>query len=364
MGITFDQLKKRLIGAIDVIPSAAAGDFINDALREIYDSYDWGFLYTESYIRTPAIIEGTASVVKFQSIITVDAAIQAKLNEITENDVGLETRQVRLVSPKIQDTTLLYNILDYNADTGEITLDQPFQDQTNVSVRVQILKIYYMAPFYTPTNYDSAVDPVPDPIIDFRRFESIVSPQFRKRLFVDQTLTDLDRIDPRRIGYLGETKTIVSAGVDVAGNQLFEFYPIPRQERLLRVKYLRNGLPLVRSIDTIPSAFTKELVLAKAKQLAREWVIDNAQKIPNIGNVNRLLTANALAESPNNSSSYRNLLAIAKKKDEELFPQSYLGDFYIYPFYDESWLGYDYTLPHDSFGETLIIDAAAPTIEM
>lgn len=364
MGITFEQLQKRLVGALDVIPAPAAGDFINDALREIYDSYDWGFLYTESYVRTPEIIEGNASTVKFQPKITVDASIQAKINEITENDVDLNTRQVRLVAPKIQDSTLLYNIVEYDNDTGEITLDQPFQDQTNVAARIQILKIYYTAPLYTPTNYDPAVDPVPDPIIDFRRFESVVSPRFRKRLILDQTLTDLDRVDPKRTRYLGETKTIVSAGIDASGNQLFEYYPISRQERLLKVKYLRNGAPLVRPRDLLPLAFSKELVLAKAKQLAREWVIDNAQKIPNIGNVNRLLTANALAESPNNSSSYKSLLAVAKKKDEELFPQSYLGDFYIYPYYDDTWSEYDYTLPHDRFGETLVIDAAAPTIEI
>lgn len=364
MGITFEQLQKRLIGAIDVIPSSAAGDFVNDALREIYDVYDWGFLYTESYIRTPAIIEGTASVTKFQSTIIVDAAIQTKINEITENDVGLDTRQIKLISPKIHDSTLLYNIVSYDIDTGEITLDQPFLDETNPLAKIQILKLYYTAPFYTPTNFDSAVDPVPDPIIDFRRFESIISPQFQKRLYLDQTLTDLDRIDPRRNRYLGETRTIISAGVDSVGNQLFEFYPISRQERLLKTKYLRRGAKLERSRDTIPDIFTKELIISKAKQFAYQWCIANSHKIPNIGNPNRFATLIALLESPNNSSSYPRLLADAKKRDEELFPQSYLGDFYIYPFYDDWYYDYDSTLPHDRFGETLVIDAAAPTIEI
>lgn len=364
MGITFDQLKRRLIGAIDVIPASAAGDFINDALRQIYDEHDWGFLYAESYIRTPAIIEGTASVTKFQPDIVVDAAINAKIEEITENDIGIENRQVRVLNPKIHDSSLIYNIISYDADTNTLTLDQPFQDVTNSAARIQILKIYYTAPFYTPTNFDPAVDPVPDPVIDFRRFESIISPQFRRRLYISQTLTDLDRVDPRRINYLGETRTIVSAGVDSAGNQLFEFYPMSRQERMLKVKYLRRGLLLSRASDSIPDIFTKELIMSKAEQLAYKWCMANEAKDKRIGGVTKYASLIAMLESPNNSSSYKSLLANAKKRDEELFPQSYLGDYYIYPYYDWDYYDYDPTLPHDGLGETLVIDAAAPTIDV
>ena len=364
MGITFDQLQKRLIGAINVIPASAARVIINDSLREIYDEYDWGFLYQEDYIRTPEIIEGTVNVTKFQPIIIVDLDVQAKINAITENDISLFERQVRLINPTIQDRSLTYNILDYDNNTGELTLDKPYQDATNLVVKIQILKIFYTAPYFIPP-YDPAVDAVPDPIIDFRRFESIISPQFRKRLHLEQTLTDLDRIDPRRLNFLGETKTIVANGKDLSGNQLFELYPVSRQERLLKVKYLRNGAEMRKPNEELNPAFSAELVLAKAKKKAYEWCMANAHLIPNVGSVGRFNNLIALLESPNNSSSYSRLLAVAKKKDEELFPQSYLGDFYLWDYWDWNYGYYDGdpTLPHDSWGDTLVIDAATPTIE-
>lgn len=362
MGITFKELQNRLVGAINVIPASAAGEFINDALREIYDDYDWGFLYKEVYIRTPAIIEGTADVVKFQSTITVDAAIQTLINAITENDVGLETRQIRLVAPTIQERSFTYNIIDYDNATGVVTLDKPWQDSTNTAAKIQILKIYYTAPEYIRP-YDPAIEEVPDPVIDFRRFEVVVSSQNQRRLWIDRTQEDLNKIDPRRTNYLGETTSIVPAFVDQFGNQIFEFYPISRSERLFRVKYLRKGQPLKNATDTIPDAFSKELVLAKAKQFAYEWCLANSHLIQNVGNPSRFANLIAMLQSPNNSSGYPYLLAMAKRRDEELYPQAYLGDFYIYPFY-ENWWDYDPNLPHDRFGDTLVIDAAAPTIEI
>lgn len=347
MGITLGQLRKRLIGELDVIPSSMSKAIINDSLRDIYDSNDWGFLFTDSYIRTPAMLQGTANVVQFNNQITLDATLNTSLlnSSDTSDKVQADERQVKLLSPRQQDRGFIYNITDYDSGTGILTLDKPWQDVDNTAAQIQILKLYYL-----PPTFDIGTPTSPNPVIDFRRFEYIMSPQFNRRLSLDISLPEINNYDPTRF-YTGDPYCLVPYSANSNGEQLFELYPSPRFERVLRVKYLRNGQPLSKDSDTIPNLFSSELIMSRAKIKAYEWAMANSDntKVKAPSKFQNLI---ALLNSPNNPSSYTNLLQTAVKKDEELYPKAFLGDFAEIPSYDFSFMDYGSRM----FGETLILD--------
>ncbi len=353
MGITYKELKAKLIGELDVIPPSSAGDRINDALRDIYDEVEWGFLFSEGYIRTPALIDGYANAIKFSDTITLDAATKAIVDAISINDVPFEERQIRQIGSKLVDRGFAYNILDYDSATGVVTLDPPFQDETNPAIRIQILKIYYTAPYNITRTM--GVDPdtnAPivinsEPVIDFKRFEYVVSPQFNRRLILDSTPAELYSRDPYR-EYASEPKYLVPFSQDAAGNRLFEMYPAPRFERLLRIKYLRAGTPLRNEADQIHDVLSKELVITKAKMKSYEWAMANADKL-NLKSVGKFQNLIAMLNSPNMATGYPQLLEMAKKKDEEAYPKAYQGNFADIPYYD-------WELGGECMGETLLLN--------
>lgn len=343
MGITFETLKKRLLGELDVIPASSIGDRINEALRDIYDSNDWGFLFTDAYIRTPALISGVALVEEFNPIIVLDATTKAIVNAIDVNHVPIIERQLRLVSPRQSDRGLIYNITGYDDTTGELTINPPFLDVDNSAAQIQILKLYYTAPTIdigTPTS--------PNPVIDFKRFESIISSQFNRRLCLDTNLNELNMIDPYRT-YSSDPQCIVPYSVNSNGDQLYELYPSPRFERILRIKYLRKGLPLVRNSDQVHDLLSQELIIERAKQKCYKWIMGNIHKLENVRSAVPYQNLIALSNNKNDFNSYPNLLERAIKADEERYPKAYLGNFADIPYYD-----FDFgNLP---IGETLILN--------
>src|ERR1043165_4243036 len=115
MGITFRQLYSKLVGAVDVIPVPFAQSAVNDALRHIYDERDWGFLWKNGIIRTPAIIEGTAATEKFSKLIPLDDDVKAAIEALDPNDVPLEERQIRFFGSSKTSSLHLYNIEDYDS---------------------------------------------------------------------------------------------------------------------------------------------------------------------------------------------------------------------------------------------------------
>lgn len=344
MGITLGKLQSRLIGELDVIPATSARERINDALEDIYDEVEWGFMFADSYIRTPAIIEGQAAVIKFAETLIVSQAVADQLNAIDINDVDLFSRQIRIKNPTEVDRGFTYNITEWDGVNNTLKINPAYQDVTRVDAQIQILKIYYTAPNYVPP-FDPATDPVPDPIIDFRRFEYIISPQFNRKLILDGTLAEINRFDPyREYTYASEPRYVVPYSVDQWGNQLFEFYPAPRFSRVLRVKYLRKGLPLVKDSDQVPDILSRELIIEKAKVKSYEWVAANAEKL-GIKSVGRFANLIVFA-----SKRYDELLERAKKQDEELYPKAYQGNVLEYPYYDHDLNGWE------NMGETLLIN--------
>lgn len=471
MGTTFKQLYNKLMGACDVVPVTIAKESINEALRDIYDANDWGFLYQNSYMRTPAIISGTANVSQFSSAVQVDAAVAVIIAGITEDNVPLVERQLRIKSPTQTDRGFFYNIIDYSAvagaaasgswqistpsdgdiitlngvvftfrDTpifstdvqidpffnfeansnnlylaiiatnnpatnvvsytdaglgvrnllylsdgvigntftlstsapgnitlsgatltggiddafGTLTIDPPYQDISVNGIQIEIVKFLYTAP---QINIETSTSP--NLVIDFRRFEYIVSPQDRRRIILDSSIDRRYSFDRYREN-VGEPRYLIPYLANSNGDQLYELYPIPRNERVYRIRYIRNGTVLTRDSDQLPNnILSTELVLSRAKQRAYEWVIANQKKL-GIQSVTGYFNLMALLDNRNNTSSYPRLLDKAIARDEELFPKSYMGDFSDYNYFDDFlYENYDMTLPHDRFGETLVIDASA-----
>lgn len=353
MGITLGQLEKRLRGELDVIPSSSSRDIIRNALRDIYDTEEWGCFFIDSYIRTPAQILGTAAVLEFANTITLDSTTKTLLNNATNlpDKVPAEERQVRILSSKQTDRAFWYNIKSYDSITGIATLDIPFQDVDNAAAKIQMVKLYYNPPLI-----DIGTETSPNPVIDFKRFEYILSSLYNRRLCLDITLQELNRVDPiRERG--GDPRAIVPKGIDSNGDMLYELYPIPLFERILRVKYMRTGLVPQKDTDQIPNFFSQDLVISRAKMRAYEWIMANGQKA-GLKSVTQFANLIALANSPNNANSYVNLLARTKKRDEELYPKAYVGNFAETPYYDLDDL-FGYRLGA-SYGETIIIDAQYP----
>lgn len=351
MGITLGQLRARLIGELDVIPASSTKDRINDALREIYDDHEWGFLFTDGFIRTPELIEGTASVTKFSAEVIVDANIASKIDATHEFDIDIFEKQFRSLSAKEVDRGFTYKIVDWDTATNKLTIDPFYQDVTNAAAKVQILKIYYKPPYFQPP-YEKGVDPVPDPVIDFKRFEYVISPQFNRRLNLTTSWNELQRYDPYReipseprflISHSYDTKFLDSEGTRVQIDEpVFEMYPAPRFARVFRVRYLRAGFPLLNERDQAPELFTKDLILEKAKVESYVWAKANADKLK-LKTVGRFDNLIALA-----ANKYQKLLEDAKKKDEERFPKANIGNYYNYPEYEWDNL--------ECMGETLLLN--------
>lgn len=347
-GITLAQLAKKLKGELDVLPAASLRDRIKDALRTIYDEEEWGCFFVDSYIRTPAQILGTAAVVQFSTTITLDSDTNALLLAATNSadKVQAEERQIRILSPIQTDRAFYYNITNYDSGTGELTIDKPFQDVDNSAMRVQIVKLYYNAP-----QINIGTSTSPNMVIDFKRFEYIVSPMFNRRLVLDVTQEELNRIDITRIR-TGDPQALIPKGIDANGDMLYEMYPVPIFERVLRVQYLRTGLVPERETDTIPNFFSQKLVVEAAKLKGYEYIMANASKIPNLKSVTPFANLIAMGKSPN--SDYNKELAQIKKKDEELYPRAYVGDFHSIPYY-----AFDYGLAFQQgiIQDTVVIDA-------
>lgn len=329
------------------MPASLIGDRINEALRDIYDSNDWGFLFTDSYIRTPALISGTLNVNEFDANGIVDAATKVLLDNIVIGQVLPEERQFKVLSPVQTDRGFIYQITGYDTLTGIITFDPPFQDISGTAKQIQIFKSYY-----TPPTIDIGTPTSPEPVIDFKRFEFIISPQFNRRLWLDTTLNELNAYDPYRINSASEPQVVVPYNADSSSNAQFELYPSPRFERILRVKYLRKGISLRRDTDQVHDLISQELIIERAKQKCYKWILGNMHKIPNIKSGVPYQNLIALSNNKNDFNSYPNLLDRAIKFDEERYPKAYIGDFAEAPYYEGFWNGNG----NLSVGETLVLN--------
>lgn len=327
---SFENLKSRLNGSLDILPPSLMPNLINDALSDIYKANDWGFLKKVDFMRTPALInQGTVSVTKYLNTVILDATASAIVLALTVNEIPLTERQFRTNSSAITGRSFLYSITDFdiaNPAAIVLTIDPYYLDNTNAAANFQILKTYYNPPYISAT----------DERIDFKGWDYFINLRFQRKLNVDTTLEELNNFDPSRY-YVDEPRHIVPHPANANGFPLFEMYPAPRFERVYRVQYRRKGLPLVEDEDNIGNILSEELVLSRSKYRLYEFAIANADKYQ-LKSVGRFQNLMALEMNPNNPYAFPSLLVDAKKDDEEAFPKAYLGSYLDVPYFD-SMLG-------------------------
>jgi hypothetical protein len=336
MSLTFADLKAKLLGSLDILPPAMLGDIINEALKDIYKSNEWGFLRKKDIIRTPNLITaGSASVIKFSNLVTLDTLASAEVIALTPDSIPLQERQFRTTSTSANTgTAFTYNIIDYDISTPTaviLTLDQPYLDETNAAAKYQILKMYYQPPFI--------LNSLGNPVIDFKYFEFFISLKNRVKLHTSTTLEQLNSFDPTR-NYVDEPRHVIAhPPSDDSTFPSFELYPAPKYERVYQVIYQRKGLTLSKENDQIPQTLDENLVKKRAEYLAYNWALANIHKRPELkGSAGRFQNLMALCMNPNDEGAFPKLLAKAIKEDEENYPKAYLGDYMRLPWID-SFIG-------------------------
>lgn len=359
MSLIFADLKAKLAAQLDIIPPAMLGDLINEALADIYNSNEWGFLYKKDILRTPALINaGTASVTKYSELVILDATASAAITALNENDIPLIERQFRNASTSVNTgNSFSYNIIDFdisNPSAVILTLDQPYWDETNAAIKYHILKLFYNPPFITDTNNDQ--------VIDFKHWKYFISLKLCRRLILTTTLDVLNNFDPSR-NYMDDPRHVVAHPPSVDDDfPKFELYPAPKFERIYQVVYQRKGLSLVKETDTIPHILDHNLVKIRAEYCAYKWALANIHKRPELkGSAGRFQNLMALTMNKNDMASYPNLLQGQIKEDEENYPKAYFGDYMRMPLIDSYIGAYPYLNEFEgssfaSLSNTVLID--------
>lgn len=320
-----EEVQFKLLSELQALPSELALEYCNKALKEIYREYNWSFLYKKGFIRTPRLINtGTVDVTQFSTEVVVSADLKTILDAITVDDVPLIGRQFRTFGGQNAGSQFIYTITDYDSPTSTLVIDPFYQDESNSASTFQIFKNQYTAPTIVEGSFEG---------IDFESFDYIYAPFAQRRLWLDRTLTDLDKRDSSR-WQSGDPNWAVSIGLDSANNQLFEFYPIPVNERVYQVRYKRSGRDL-QPEDNIPASLDYDLILAKAKIKAWQWLATNGDKVGDKRSPNVFMNLIALHSNPDMEGSYEKLLKNAKKRDEDLYPQALIDLGSTWPYYSE-----------------------------
>lgn len=332
MPLTFAELKAKLAGSLDILPPSMLGDLINEALKDIYNSNEWGFLTKKDIIRTPALINtGTASVTKYSELVTLDAVASAIIVALNENSVPLIERQFRNASASANTgNSFSYNIIDFDTSDPSavvLTLNQPYWDETNSAINFQILKQFYNPPFVTDTGNDE--------VIDFKCWKYFINLKLRRRLILTTTLDVLNAFDPSR-NYIDDPRHVIAHPPSSDDDfPKFELYPAPKFERIYEVIWQREGLELKKERDVIPRILDWNLVLKRAEYCAYKWLLGNIHKYPELkGSAGRYQNLMALSMNRNDMTAYPALLDRQIRKDEDNYPKAYFGDYMRMPFID------------------------------
>lgn len=306
-------------------------EFCNNALRSIYREFNWSFLYKRDFIRSPALIRtGTVEVEQFSNNVIVSTDLKAILDAITIDDVPLIGRQFRTFGGQIAGSNFFYTITDYDSLTSTLKIEPQYQDADNNAISFQIFKNLYTAPEIVEK--DSGGNIIFQGI-DFDSFEYISAPFDQRRLWLDYSRADFDRVDSARLA-MGNPRYVAAFGEDIAANQLFEFYPIPTDARVYKILYKRSGRDLEPE-ENIPSALSFELIKVKAKIHAYEWLMINGAKVGDKTSPSIFLQAIAMLNNPLMDNSYPKLLTECKNKNENLYPQNLMDLGSEYAFYPE-----------------------------
>jgi hypothetical protein len=327
----FAELVSKVTGWVSGIPPTLCKDLIKEVKKNIYNERDWSFLFEESYLTIPKLINtGTISINRGSLVGTISNDLKALLDsiDITIGQVDMIGRQIRIRNSASKiGLNRVYTIVGYNSGLSQITLNVPYLDESAINSPIEIFKAYYTAPFYKNNQ------------IDFRSFYAIADLRQNQKINLIGSYADLNKTDPNRTNS-GNPYSIYQAGLDSSGNQLFELYPNPKpaSDLIYKVAYFRNGESFDEE-ENIPKPLTSKLFLSAAKVQAYEWAETHKGEFAN------LMKTSWQNMIVLNSKVYEAELIQCINSDEDSFSQSLIYyddmDYFGIPDYlmsSESWM--------------------------
>lgn len=327
---SFRDFYKSLAGDIPKLSEPKAKLIINDALRQVFDSYLWHFLIASDYIIIPAqVITGTMLMTRGSTGVTPNASAKAILDTFGLLP-PLTDCQLRITGSGSQGSQC-YEIAAYDSSLGSnnLSLSKPYLGTNNPSATYSIYRAYFSPPL--------SADLAGNPLLDFVRFKVIHNREtgyFPLQSKSQQWVNDRDplrnsRGDPYYYApYRVRDRNTDSSGVITRDDTpLFEFWPHPTTYRNLFCLYQRKGLPLVNDADTLPHPITQQLLMTLSRYLAYEWADSNRGQHKELLAVNWSRKRSELMDL-SNRGSYPHQLGLAIKQSREAFLASDISNYY------------------------------------
>ena len=287
--------------------------FVQRAVIDIYNNHQWSFLQAEGVLFSPSIITtGLFSVTQYSNSIIASTLAKTALTGLA--NPLLTSRQIRF-------STEIYNIIDASsiATTGELLLDRPVLELSNILQTYQIYRCYYGPPLTGINGVETT---------DFLRYNSIYNPNISGFfLGIQLPREQLNRIDPQRSNVGNNPFYLFTYKSSLEGTPLFEMWPHPTSQGVYLCSYQRSGSTLSNPTDTLPIIIPDDLVLEKAMWYGCLWADKNKSQFDELKGTNWLLLAQQHKKNYSNlSSSDPGILQITQVRDEEAFPQSIIID--------------------------------------
>ena len=317
--LSFEQLYKELQGEISALPDPMAMRIINRAWKRVNDYRLWSWqIISNAQLFVPKLIFAGAATATFNSTaVTMDATATAALNVVVFGNpplaspilgVGYQIRIGTSTTGLSSPTGPSYTIVAWDG-AGNLTIDRPYGESSQVNATYQVLKCYYAAPFLpvTSTGADG----------QFARYMSVTNlldgyAITGKQLYFNQE--ELNRIDPQRGGQ-GDAYILAYYQRNSLGQPVYEMYPNPVDETTYQANYVSKG-PLLTMTTGLPqvSYALDDTVTFQAKQFAGQWAAANAGRFKDLQGTNWLWYCDQMERE------YKKSLILCIKEDDEIMP--------------------------------------------
>lgn len=322
MQATFTSLWRQLIGEIPILPESAAQKFISNAWVRVQQAREWSWRHRDGMVLFPAqIATGTISVTKNLRTVALDATALAAWNADTSLPL-IGSRQLRFPGT----VNRIYGITNFNAGTGEITLDKLYTGATNTASTYSLYSAYV-----APMTQLGEAEPF------FEKFISLRAITTGSTLWAPAKITtlQLDRIDFGRQFY-GVPRNFAWVKTQDVGTILpysqrlewFEFWPHCTFDLQYETRYLRKPVSFEDDpTQVLPAHLNETVVIYAALMEAYRWAESNRGSDQRLSGTNwGLKLANLSSLYPTNGDSYFSLLRAAELEDDSYINQTMIAE--------------------------------------
>lgn len=300
-----------------------AQDFINDAWRDIRQSYDsWSFLLAQEYWLAPGSITLTGlTTTQFSATVGLPVSMLSSVGgldnpPITDRQLrfGLSGGPIYEIAStdvlQVQDGAITATLTTLTSASGPFLLAHVGrlivvegagvaggELQTTIAAFISPTQVTLGTPAITTVtnaevtwgtsitlarvfNEQSSVSNSAllyriyySPLTtDFQRLDHLMDPITGYEFGYEQhSIDELDRVDPQRASVREPYQLFFHHYDSTTGLPVWELWPGPTVERAYVVTYWRLGTPFVNDDDALPPQITEELLLTRARLLAYEW---------------------------------------------------------------------------------------------